>query len=211
MSYTENQGNKGYNKGKNKGGLGDQDTTKGFGETESTQNESQNTGTQDWKEQLLATDLGKEAAKGKEGGDPQKDKGKRNRDFGQEQKTKFGNEEKSKLGDEEESLEEEEGGEEEIGEGEATNFEEAGRKAMKYLEDKVKDIDKAQLAKYAAVGVLLLAGLRKSGFIGGLAVTIAAGVITKYIAENASEFLGEEEEGEEEETEETSEGSVATA
>src|SRR5436190_1793946 len=53
-------------------------------------------------------------------------------------------------------------------------------KVMTYIEDSTANIDKETLGKYAAVGILLLAGTRKSGFLGSLACSIAAGVITKY-------------------------------
>ncbi|MES2620513.1 MAG: hypothetical protein V4615_06645 [Bacteroidota bacterium] len=60
-------------------------------------------------------------------------------------------------------------------------------------------MDKTKLAKYAALGLLVMIGMRRNSFLTGLAVTIAAGALSKSLMENS---LGEEEEGEEEETEE---------
>jgi hypothetical protein len=77
------------------------------------------------------------------------------------------------------------------------------KRVMKFIDEQTADMDKNTLAKYAAVGVLLLAGMRKSGFLGGLAVSVAAGILTKMVVESASQNnLGEEEEFEAEGSEE---------
>jgi hypothetical protein len=91
--------------------------------------------------------------------------------------------------------------------GNGNKVENLAKKVMTFLDDQTANMDKETLAKYAAVGVLLLAGMRKSGFLGGLAVSVAAGVLTKLVVESSQNMQGEEE-GEEEFEEE---GETATA
>ncbi len=107
-------------------------------------------------------------------------------------------------GAEDEELEEEEGEgedyeeEDEEEEGEPhqkkghkrpTQVEAIAKKVVKYVDEQTQNLDAKTLAKYAAVGALLFAGMRKSGFLGSIALSVAAGIITKHIAENASDLL----------------------
>jgi hypothetical protein len=47
--------------------------------------------------------------------------------------------------------------------------------------------DKALFIKGLATGILLLFGMRKSGIVGSIAVFAAAGIITRYIIDNAAQ------------------------
>lgn len=120
--------------------------------------------------------------------------------------------EESEGGYEEEDEEEE--GEGRKGQKRPTQVGAFAKKVVKYVDEQTQNMDTKTLAKYAAVGVLLFAGMRKSGFLGSLAVSVAAGIITKHIAENASEFLGDDipgAAGSHEEEEEGAEAATATA
>ena len=107
---------------------------------------------------------------------------------------------------EEEDEEEEEEPRQKKGHKRPTQVEAIAKKVVKYVDEQTQNLDAKTLAKYAAVGALLFAGMRKSGFLGSIALSVAAGIITKHIAENASDLLddaspksaGEQEEEEQE-------------
>lgn len=94
---------------------------------------------------------------------------------------------------EDESEEDEEGYEDASPKGQRrpSQVEAIAKRVVKYVDEQTQNMDTKSLAKYAAVGVLLFAGMRKSGFLGSLAVSVAAGIITKHIAENASDLLND--------------------
>lgn len=52
-----------------------------------------------------------------------------------------------------------------------------------YLEGHAKKIDKATLAKYVAVAVLVIYGIRKSNVLGSLAISLITGIVTKFMAD----------------------------
>jgi hypothetical protein len=54
---------------------------------------------------------------------------------------------------------------------------------IKYIETQAKNIDKATLAKYAGIAVLVIYGLRKSNVLGSLVLSIITGVVTKYVSD----------------------------
>jgi hypothetical protein len=54
---------------------------------------------------------------------------------------------------------------------------------IKYIEAQAKNIDKATLAKYAAIAVLVIYGLRRSNVLGSLALSLITGLVTKYISD----------------------------
>jgi hypothetical protein len=54
---------------------------------------------------------------------------------------------------------------------------------IKYIEDKAKNIDKATLAKYVGVAILVLYGLRKSNILGSLAMSVITGMVAKYVSD----------------------------
>jgi len=95
----------------------------------------------------------------------------------------------------------EEENEEESGEKRSGRFAKLGKQTVKNLGEAFENIDKTQLAKYAALGVLVLMGMRKNSFLTGLAVTVAAGILSKSLLENSGAGEEEEEETEEEGTE----------
>jgi hypothetical protein len=191
-------------KNKHQGYQSDEEKNKLNTPFEGTQ-QNQQDGSEDWKDPYLSAEVDKGTPKGAEGTTPEnEDTRKRSSSSYQEQSSLYA-----------EDSGEEEGGEyeeEENEAGEGIDFEAAGRKAMKFIEEKTANLDKKQIAKYAAAGALVLIGLRKSGFLRGLAVTAAAGVLAKYLAENSSELLGkaEGEEGEEEESYEGEEAETPT-
>ncbi len=90
--------------------------------------------------------------------------------------------------EDEEGFEDEEEGEEEdaldgaSGKG-FKQIEEVAKKVMAYMKEHSQEFDKKTIAKYAAVGVLMLYGMRKNSVLGSMLVSIAAGIITKYILE----------------------------
>ena len=54
---------------------------------------------------------------------------------------------------------------------------------VRFLESKAKKIDKTTLAKYVAVAVLVIYGIRKSNILGSLAISLVTGVMTKFMAD----------------------------
>ena len=54
---------------------------------------------------------------------------------------------------------------------------------IKYLETHAKKIDKATLAKYIAVAVLIIYGIRKSNVLGSIAISLITGVASKFMAD----------------------------
>jgi hypothetical protein len=54
---------------------------------------------------------------------------------------------------------------------------------IKYIETHAKKLDKATLAKYAGIAVLVIYGLRKSNVLGSLALSLVTGMVTKYITD----------------------------
>jgi len=133
------------------------------------------------------------------GGQENSGGGKRNK---RKRQMESDNQESGEMNDEQ-NQEEEEGGTDWAAEGEKQigEVKKMAQKVMNYIEESTQNIDKETLGKYAAVGVLLLAGTRKSGIIGTLACSIAAGVITKYIVENSFSQSQDGEEVEENEPE----------
>ncbi len=56
--------------------------------------------------------------------------------------------------------------------------------AMNYADKENEVFDPMLFAKGIAVGALLITGLRKSGFAGGLAVFISSAIITQYLMQH---------------------------
>ncbi|HLP52180.1 MAG TPA: hypothetical protein VK154_14925 [Chitinophagales bacterium] len=54
---------------------------------------------------------------------------------------------------------------------------------VSYLGEQAKNMDKATLAKYVAIAVLVIYGIRKSNVLGSLAISLITGVVSKYLAE----------------------------
>ena len=54
---------------------------------------------------------------------------------------------------------------------------------ISYLGEQAKNMDKATLAKYVAIAVLVIYGIRKSNVLGSLAISLITGIVSKYLAE----------------------------
>ncbi|HLP21387.1 MAG TPA: hypothetical protein VK174_13840 [Chitinophagales bacterium] len=54
---------------------------------------------------------------------------------------------------------------------------------VSYLGEQAKNMDKATLAKYVAIAVLVIYGIRKSNVLGSLAISLITGIVSKYLAE----------------------------
>lgn len=54
---------------------------------------------------------------------------------------------------------------------------------IKYLESHAKNLDKATIAKYVAVAVIVLYGIRKSNILGGLSLSIITAIVSKFMAD----------------------------
>lgn len=106
----------------------------------------------------------------------------RRRNRMQDEQDYQGEEDEGFEGDEEEDEEEETEGSSN-GKG-FQQIEQIAKKVMAYMKEHSQEMDKKTIAKYAAVGVLMLYGMRKNSVLGSMMVSIAAGVITKYILEN---------------------------
>ncbi|HLP49442.1 MAG TPA: hypothetical protein VK154_01015, partial [Chitinophagales bacterium] len=98
-------------------------------------------------------------------------------------------------GEEEEDYEGEEGEEQEEDgvEGKARGF-------FETLDETLHNIDTKKVAKLAAAGFLLVAGARKGGFLGGLALSVGTGILAKELMKG-TEVQEEEDQYEEEEAE----------
>jgi|ERR1043165_3107833 hypothetical protein len=53
-----------------------------------------------------------------------------------------------------------------------------------FLETKARNMDKLTIAKYTAVALLVIYGIRKSNVLGSLAVSVVTGVVSKFMADN---------------------------
>jgi hypothetical protein len=53
--------------------------------------------------------------------------------------------------------------------------------AIKFIENKAMNMDKAQLAKYVGIAVLAFYGLRRSNILGSIAMSIVTGMVAKYV------------------------------
>lgn len=88
------------------------------------------------------------------------------------------------------------------GDGERIHFEkleEMAQQVFAYVKQYAQQMDKKTLLQYVSVATPLIFGLRKNSFIGRLVVTLAAGMVARYILEALfDEQLNEEEESEEE-------------
>lgn len=100
----------------------------------------------------------------------------------------------------EEGEEEEEGEYEEGEEQEEDGVEGKARGFFETLDETLHNIDTKKVAKLAAAGFLLVAGARKGGLLGGLALSVATGILAKEVLNHTSQ---QEEEAYEEEEEET--------
>lgn len=102
-------------------------------------------------------------------------------------------------GEEEEDFEGEEGEYEEGEEQEEDGVEGKARGFFETLDETLHNIDTKKVAKLAAAGFLLVAGARKGGLLGGLALSVATGILAKEIMNSTEEKQQEEEQYEEEE------------
>jgi hypothetical protein len=66
---------------------------------------------------------------------------------------------------------------------ESPDLQQMAQEVIKYIETHAKKLDKATLAKYAGIAVLVIYGLRKSNVLGSLALSLITGLVTKYVSE----------------------------
>lgn len=57
------------------------------------------------------------------------------------------------------------------------------KRAMHYIEDKYEHLDKAKVAKYAAVAAIVVIGASRSSAVRKLTSAIATGAAAKYLSE----------------------------
>jgi len=68
----------------------------------------------------------------------------------------------------------------------ASDVHSTAQDVIRFLETKAKNMDKATLAKYIGVAVLVIYGIRKSNILGGITLSLLTGIVTKFMADKGA-------------------------